>query len=133
MRGLLNKLEEGTIANVKGNPSLQINGGRRGMRYQRSCKDAVIALAEEMGFDYDEDGSTVIVRDDTMAWELMLDSTSRGCAVGISTNAINMRPSNNYRSMLLATKELNEALSRLSKFLLRLEKLSGDFQSSLNF
>ena len=131
MRGLLSKLEEGTIANVKGNPRLTINGGRRGMRYQRSCKEEVVAVAEEMGFDVEEDGNIVVIQDDTYAWEVMLDATN--CEAGVSTISMNLRPTGNYKQTIIAVKDMSGALNRLTLFLEALNKISGNYRSDLRF
>lgn len=127
MRGLLSKLEEGDIAKVKAN--IRLGGPSR--RPVRSCKDEVVDVAEEMGFDVEVDGNIVIIQDDTSGWEVMLDATR--CEAGVSTISMNLRPTGNYKQTIIAVKDMSGALNRLTLFLQALEGIAKNYKSDLRF
>lgn len=127
MRSLLSKLEEGDIAKVKANIRL----GAASRRPVRSCKNEVVDVAEEMGFDVEVDGNIVMIQDDTSGWEVMLDSTQ--CEAGVSTIALNLRPTGNYKQTIIAIKDMSGALNRLSRFLEALEAIAKNYKSDLRF
>jgi hypothetical protein len=127
MRSLLSKLEEGDIAKVKANIRL----GAASRRPVRSCKNEVVDVAEEMGFDVEVDGNIVIIQDDTSGWEVMLDATR--CEAGVSTIALNLRPTGNYKQTIITIKDMSGALNRLARFLEALEGIAKNYKSDLRF
>lgn len=127
MRNLLSKLEEGNIAKVKADIRL----GAASRRPVRSCKPEVIAIADEMGFDVEEDGNIVIIQDDTAAWEVMLDATR--CEAGVSTISLSLRPTGNYKQTIITVKDMSGALNRLTRFLEALQTVAGNYRSDLRF
>jgi len=127
MRNLLAKLEEGDIAKVKANIRL----GAASRRPVRSCKGEVISVAEDMGFDVEEDGNIVIIQDDTTAWEVMLDATR--CEAGVSTISLSLRPTSNYKQTIITIKDMSGALNRLTNFLEAVQKIAVNYRSDLRF
>ena len=127
MRNLLAKLEEGDIAKVKANIRL----GAASRRPVRSCKGEVIEVAEDMGFDVEEDGNIVIVQDDTTAWEVMVDTTR--CEAGLTTIPLSLRPTGNYKQTIITVKDMSGALNRLARFLEALEGIAKNYKSDLRF
>ena len=109
--------------------NIRLGGGSR--RPVRSCKGEVISVADEMGFDVEEDGNLVMVQDDTTAWEVMVDTTR--CEAGVSTISLSLRPTSNYKQTIITIKDMSGALNRLTNFLEALQKIAPNYRSDLRF